>query len=110
MPSEKMNSSMKPEIAFEHFWDQPLPDLLHVLQTTPAGLTSDEAKRRLRLYGPNSFVRESRFAALFSFLRLFANPLVIILILASTISIILGDRIGGLIIISIVLLFAGRGF
>ena len=77
---------MKPETSLEHFWDTPLPEVLHLLQTTPAGLTSDEAKRRLRLYGPNSFVRESRFAALFSFLRLVANPLVIILVLASTIS------------------------
>jgi P-type Mg2+ transporter len=65
---------MKPEISLE-----PLPELLHLLQTTPAGLTSDEANRRLRLYGANSLVRESRFAALFSFLRLVANPLVIIL-------------------------------
>ena len=94
---------MKPEIS-EHFWDTPLPELLHLLHTTPAGLTSDDANRRLRPYGPNSFVQESRFAAVVSFLRLFANPLAIILLLASTISIELGDPVGGLIIISIVLL------
>ena len=86
------------------FWDQPLQDQLHLLQTTPAGLSSAEAIRRLRLYGANSFVQESRFAALFSFLRLFANPLVIILLIASAISLVLGDPVGGLIIISIVLL------
>jgi hypothetical protein len=33
---------MKPEISLEHFWDRPLPELLHLLQTTPAGLTSDD--------------------------------------------------------------------
>ena len=49
-------------------------------------------------------VRESRFAALFSFLRFFANPLVIILLVASTISLVLGDPVGGLIIIAMVLL------
>jgi len=86
------------------FWDRPLPELLEVLQTAPVGLTSDEANRRLRLYGPNSFVQESRFAALFNFFRLVANPLVIILLIASGASLALGDRIGGLIIISIVLL------
>jgi magnesium-transporting ATPase (P-type) len=85
----------------EDFWDRPLRDLFQTLEATPAGLTSDEANRRLRLYGPNSFVQESRFAPLFSFFRLFANPLVIILVLASTISIWLGDPVGGLIIISI---------
>jgi len=68
----------KREISLEHFWDRPLPDLLHLLQATPAGLTSDEAKRRLRLYGSNSLMQESRFAPLVSFLRLVANPLIII--------------------------------
>jgi Mg2+-importing ATPase len=88
----------------EDFWDKPLRDLFQALEATPSGLTSDEANRRLRLYGPNSFVKESRFAALFGFLRLVANPLVIILLIASGASLVLGDRIGGLIIISIVLL------
>jgi len=86
------------------FWDEPLRDLFQTLEATPAGLTSDEARRRLRLYGPNTFAQDSRFAALFNFLRLASNPLVIILVLASTVSIVLGDPIGGLIIISIVLL------
>ena len=38
------------------------------------------------------------------FLRFFANPLVLILLVASVISIVLGDPVGGLIIIAIVLL------
>ena len=88
----------------EGFWERPLRDLLQQLQATPAGLTTDEAKRRLRQYGPNSLVQESRFATLFSVFRLFANPLVIILLVASGISLGLGDRVGGSIIIAIVLL------
>jgi Mg2+-importing ATPase len=88
----------------EGFWDRPRQDLLRLLQATPAGLTTDEAKRRLRLYGPNSMAHESRFAPALSFLRFFANPLVIILLVASTISLVLGDPVGGLIIISMVLL------
>ena len=94
----------RPDPLAKDFWDRPLVELLESLQATPAGLTSDEAKRRLRLHGPNSFVQESRFTVLFGFFRLFANPLVIILVLASTLSLVLGDRVGGLIIISIVLL------
>ena len=86
------------------FWDKPLQDLLRLLQATPAGLTTGEAKRRLRLYGPNSLVQESRFAGLLAFLRFFANPLVVILLVASGISLGLGDEVGGLIIIAIVLL------
>ena len=88
----------------EGFWERPLRDLLQQLQATPAGLTTGEAKRRLRQYGPNSLVQKSRFATLFSVFRLFSNPLVIILLVASGISIGLGDPIGGSIIIAIVLL------
>src|SRR6202162_3061340 len=86
------------------FWDKPQPELLELLQATPAGLTSGEAQRRLALHGPNSIVRESRFAALVSLLRFLINPLVIILLVASGVSLALGDSVGGLIIISMVLL------
>ena len=89
--------------SFEGFWDRPLQELFQLLQATPAGLTTEEASRRLRLYGPNSLVQESRFAALLSFFGFFANPLVIILVVASGISLALGEHIGGLIIIAIVL-------
>ena len=34
------------------FWDRPQGELLGTLQATAAGLTSDEAKKRLRLHGP----------------------------------------------------------
>ena len=74
-----------------------------LLQATPAGLTTEEARRRLRLYGPNSLVQESRFAALLSFFGFFANPLVIILVIASGVSLALGEHVGGLIILAIVL-------
>ena len=37
----------------DRFWDMPLRDLLALLEATPAGLTSAEAKQRLRLHGPN---------------------------------------------------------
>ncbi len=86
------------------FWDRPRGELLETLQATTAGLTSDEATRRFRLHGPNSFVRTQRFAALLGFLRFFGNPLVIILLVASAVSLVLGDRVGGLIIIAMVLL------
>jgi magnesium-transporting ATPase (P-type) len=95
-----MGKQAKP---LEDFWDRPLQILLQQLQATPAGLTTDEAKWRLRLYGPNSMVQKLRFAGLLAFLRLFANPLVVILLVASGVSLGLGDDIDGLIIIAIVL-------
>jgi len=76
----------KTDKTLDRFWDMPQRDLLVLLEATPAGLTSDEAKQRLRLHGPNSLVAESRFAPVISFLRFFANPLVLILLAASAIS------------------------
>ena len=93
----------RPTTAVESFWDRPLHVLFELLPATPAGLTTEEARRRLRLYGPNSFVHESRFAALLSFLGFFRNPLVVILVIASGVSLALGEHVGGLIILAIVL-------
>ncbi len=93
----------KPATSVESFWDRPLHELFELLPATPAGLTTEEARRRLRLYGPNSFVHESRFAALLSFFGFFRNPLVVILVIASGVSLALGEHVGGLIILAIVL-------
>ena len=98
MPSEK------PATPLKGFWDKPQLELLELLQASAAGLTSAEARRRLSLHGPNSMVAESRFAVLSSLLRFFINPLVLILLVASGVSLTLGDSVGGLIIISMVLL------
>src|SRR5271166_820309 len=93
----------KPATSVEGFWDRPLHELFELLPATPAGLTTEEARKRLRLYGPNSLVHESRFAALLSFFGFFRNPLVVILIIASGVSLALGEHVGGLIILAIVL-------
>ncbi|MCZ2149032.1 MAG: magnesium-translocating P-type ATPase [Bryobacterales bacterium] len=94
----------------EHFWEIPRAELLQALDATPAGFDSEEAERRLREYGPNSMAAESRFAALRAFGRLFANPLVVILLAASAISLALGDHVGGIIVIVIVTLSVTLNF
>src|ERR1035441_4763072 len=91
----KTPSTTRPDKPLDRFWDVPLRDLLPLLQATPAGLTSAEAKERLRLYGPNSLVAESRFAALIGFLRFFANPLVLVLLAARGLSVGVGGSLGG---------------
>jgi len=70
----------------------------------PIGLTSAEAGQRLTEYGPNEPVSVRRLSALVELGRLFANPLVIILVVASTISASLGQQTDAAIIITIVVL------
>ena len=74
------------------------------LQSSEQGLKSEEAGRRLDKYGPNDTTGTKRSSGLVQFWRLFLNPLIVILLLASLISAVLGDQIDASIILIIVLL------
>jgi Mg2+-importing ATPase len=71
---------------------------------TEQGLTSAEAARRLGQYGPNEAAPVSHLSALAELVRLFANPLVIILLVASAIAGSLGQDVDALIIVTMVVL------
>jgi len=75
-----------------------------------SGLTSAEAARRFAQYGPNEPVRLRRLSALHQLVRLFATPLVAILLVASIISVTLGQRTDAVIIITIVVLGVALNF
>ena len=77
---------------------------------TDAGLTSADAARRLAQYGPNEPVPVRRFSALHQLLRLFANPLAGILLVAALLAALLGQRADAGIIVTIVLLGVGLNF
>jgi Mg2+-importing ATPase len=74
------------------------------LPDRPIGLTGAEAARRLAQYGANEPVSVRRLSVLVQLVRLFANPLAIILLVASVISASLGQHTDALIIVTIVLL------
>ncbi len=74
------------------------------------GLSSEEARRRLAMHGFNEPVSTRRAVPILQFLRFFANPLVIILLIASVISAITGDVVEAVIIIVIVLLSVTLNF
>ncbi|HWF39300.1 MAG TPA: magnesium-translocating P-type ATPase [Candidatus Acidoferrales bacterium] len=72
--------------------------------TAAKGLSSQEAERRLEQYGPNEPVKAKRGATVLELVFLFLNPLVIILLVASLASLLLGDATDALVIFVIVLL------
>ena len=69
-----------------------------------SGLTSVEATRRLAEYGPNEPAPRRRLSAVVEVGRLFASPLVLILLVASAVSAWLGEDVDAGIIVAIVLL------
>jgi Mg2+-importing ATPase len=68
------------------------------------GLTSAEAQRRLAEVGPNEPARQRRGAALSALLAFLANPLVLILLVASGVSALLRDVVNAVLIALIVVL------
>ncbi|MGZ3646399.1 MAG: HAD-IC family P-type ATPase, partial [Ktedonobacteraceae bacterium] len=82
----------------------PLQKLYEQLESSELGLTGAEASKRLDTYGPNDTTGLKRTSPMVQFLRLFLNPLVAILLVASVVSAVLGDRVNASIIIVIVLL------
>ncbi|MEX2752798.1 MAG: cation-transporting P-type ATPase, partial [Candidatus Freyarchaeota archaeon] len=83
---------------------------MKILETSPQGLTREEASRRRELYGPNKVQEVRRLSPLKLFLEQFKNALNYILILAVAISIVLGDTLDALIVIVILLFNATLGF
>lgn len=79
-------------------------------ETPREGLTTQEALRRLRQIGPNEPAPARRTATLLQILQLFANPLVIILLMASLVSAVVRDFVNAAIIITIVLLSSALNF
>lgn len=77
---------------------------------TPVGLSQVEAKRRLLQFGPNEPSTRRQIAPLLQLLLLLANPLAIILLVASAISAALGEAINASIIVTMVLLSVALNF
>ncbi len=74
------------------------------------GLTTPEAKRRLLQFGPNDPVQVKRSTALVQILSFCTNPLVLILLIASIVSGVLGEIVNAIIIIAMVLLSIALNF
>lgn len=92
------------------FWSIPLSELLRQLQTTPKGLTSDEARQRLNRYGLNLFKPKRRTDALALLLSQFKSPIILILLFAAGLSLFLHDSVDALIILIIILVSGLLGF
>jgi Ca2+-transporting ATPase len=80
------------------------------LHTGFDGLTDREANERLRVYGLNKIKEEKGISSAAIFIKQMKEPLIIILLVAITISAFVGQLIDAIIIIAIVILSALVGF
>lgn len=87
----------------ERYWQSPLSALLSSLEASPEGLSEAEAALRLRRFGPNLPTGQKADGRLQQFIGFFANPLVLILLVAATLAASVGEVLDALIIASIIL-------
>ncbi len=87
-----------------------LATLFEQLGSSERGLTTEEADQRLEKFGPNEPTVVRRMAGIRQLLYFLANPLVIILLIASIISAALGEVIDSSIIVTMVLLSVAINF
>ncbi|MCF8001896.1 MAG: HAD-IC family P-type ATPase [Halanaerobiales bacterium] len=74
------------------------------------GLSQSEAEQRLEEYGPNTLKRGSQVSPWDIFISQFKNIIVILLIIASSISFFIGDTIEGIAILAVIIINALFGF
>lgn len=91
-------------------WTLPLADLYGRVNSSPQGLSTAEAQRRLAAQGPNDPAPRPTQNVLAQILSYFANPLVVVLLLAAVISGALGELVDAGIIIVMVLLSVALNF
>jgi len=87
-----------------------LPETYRTLDTDSAGLSSDEARRRLIRYGPNIIERVAAEGLLRILWRQIDNPLIWVLLVSSGVAVALGKVTDGLVVLAVVVLNSLIGF
>ncbi|MGD6853415.1 MAG: HAD-IC family P-type ATPase, partial [Candidatus Bathyarchaeia archaeon] len=79
-------ANMKPLLTSEDLVTLPVEEVIYRLNSSPQGLSSDQATERIEVYGTNELAKEHKHSAIKEFLAHFKSPLVIILLIASIIT------------------------
>ena len=85
-----------------NFWHEPLANLLQNLNASESGLTHAEVIKRSKKFGKNEISSSKKITVLHQLLRRFKNPLVVLLLVTSLVSLVLKQNSNFLIIIVIV--------
>ncbi len=94
----------------EKWHTKPFKEILQELGSSKKGLNEDEAEQRLKEFGKNEIERGEEASVLKIFTDQFKDFLILILIVAAAISFLIGHRIDGALIVSIVIANGVFGF
>lgn len=91
-------------------WLLTTKEVLKSLNTSKSGLSNEEAKERLKKHGLNNIIRRKEKPALKIFLSQLKNPLILLIVIASIVAGLLGERTEAIVMISIIFLNIALGF
>ncbi|MBI2057450.1 MAG: HAD-IC family P-type ATPase [Candidatus Yanofskybacteria bacterium] len=95
----------------QSFWSLPASKVVEVLKTNDrSGLSEVEAKRRIKVFGPNVIEKPRRAPGLFILLNQFKSPLILILLFADAVTLFIAHYRDALFIFAAVIANAGLGF
>jgi len=97
-------------IGVEHPHAMGIKDVMRILDTREDGLSSEEAQRRLEVFGYNEIEERKKVSPLMMFLNQFKDVLIIILLIATLVSLALGEILDATVIFAIVIACAVLGF
>lgn len=86
------------------YYDQEINSVFEELGVSESGLSSQEAEERLKKYGENELEEKEKVSILRLFISQFTSILIVILIIASIISVLLGELIDAAVILFTVFL------
>ncbi|MGZ3633667.1 MAG: magnesium-translocating P-type ATPase [Parachlamydiaceae bacterium] len=92
------------------FWSSTVGKMFVLLQTNEMGLSFDEAKRRIGLFGFNTLEEKKQTSALRLFIFQFTDPFILLLLFAAILSSLLDNATEAYILLSIVGLSGISGF
>lgn len=98
------------EITQKSFWALRASEVLDLLETTNEGLSEEEVKERLKLFGKNEIAEQKRIAKIKIFLNQLKSPLIFILLIAGSITVLLKDYIDSIAIFAAATINSVLGF
>ncbi len=78
--------SILKSITTKSFWALPVHECLNILETSREGISEEEAKKRMAIFGKNSIPEKSKTTKLKILLNQFKSPLIFILLIAGIIT------------------------
>jgi P-type Mg2+ transporter len=97
-----MFAKLPPQAVPDAYWSSPPAQLEEQLHGTAAGLAPAEAAARLQRFGPNALDARRQDSALGLFANQFKSPLVLILIVASAISLMAAEWVDAGVVLAVV--------